>query len=353
MTILDLYLIRAFFRHFFLLVFVLALLFGFFDFLAQLEEVGHGNYTLLKALTYVFLTSGGRIYDLLPMISLLASLLSLGTLGDRNELLAMQAAGMDRHRMGLAMMAGLLVLLVIFLLGEETVFPRAEHRAWLLKARALSTRGVTPYGQGFWARDRDTFIHVEKVLGKGVLAGIEIFSFDDEGRLRRFLTAQMGKVGDDHWLLIGVSEQEFLPHGVREKRHARLRIRAFLKTGEVKNLAVPPEFLSLSELWRSKRSLEEGGQNAYRYGLLFWQKVFVLPTAIFMLFLALSFVLRPYQERGRGFRVGAGAIFGLFVYLGEQVLAHLGLVLEWPPLVVAAAPCLFIFLLAFWRWRAL
>ncbi len=353
MKTLDLYLIRAYFRFFFLLALVLALLFGFFEFVAQLENVGRGNYDFLKALAYVFLTSGGRLYDLLPIISLLAGLLALGNLGERQELLAMQAAGMSRGRIGMAVLSGLFLLLFLFLLLEETLFPRAEHKAWLLRARALATRGITPYGQGFWAKEAENFLRVEKVLGKGLLAGVEIFFFDEEGRLKRFVFAEKGEVHDDHWLLFQVAEQEIKPQQIEERHFSNLKIKAFLNVGQVENLTLPAEFLSLRELWRSQKALQEGGQNAYRYALLFWQRIFVLPTAVFMLFLALGFVLCPLRERGKGLRVGAGALFGLFVYLGEQVLAHLGLVFEWSPFLMASIPAFFVFLLALWRWRSL
>ncbi len=351
MKTLDLYLIRVYYRTFFLLFLILALLFGFLEFISQLEDVGRGSYNFLKALAYVFFTTGGRTYELLPVTSLLAGLWSLGGLADRNELLAMQAAGMTRSRIGGVVLAGLVVLLAIFAFLEETLFPRAEYKAWLLKARALSGKDLTPYGHGFWAREKENFLQVKRVLGKGLLAGVEIFVFDEHGRLSRFVSAQKGEVHDDHWLLFQVVQQEIGPRWIKKERFEELRLKAFVPVQKVENLTLPPEYLSPSELWHSKTVLEEGGQNAYRYTLLFWQRLFVLPTALFMLLLALGFVLRLPKERGKGVQVGFGAIFGLFIYLGEQVLAHLGLVLELPPLLIAMIPVSLVASLALWRWR--
>jgi len=353
MRILDLYLVFSFWRAFVLLSAVLGVLFGFFDFLRQLDDVGQGSYTLGKALLFVALTSGGRLYDLLPIISLLAALTSLGGLADKNEILAMQASGMTRLRIGGVVMAGLGCLLCLGVALEEFVFPRAEHQAWLLRARALATKDITPYEGGFWAKEGSSFIRVETVHGKDLLLGIEIFIFDEEDRLKSFIEAAKGRALDREWILEGVTIREFLPGKIKEKRLAQFKWPVLLKSNQIEILTLPPEFLSIRQLLRYQALLRQGGQNYYQYALLIWQKVATPFTSLAMLFLALGFVFGPVREKGMGFRLSLGTLFGLSAYLGQEILSHVGMVFNFSAPLIAFIPTLLISGLALWRFSKL
>ena len=349
MKILNLYLTFSFWRSFLLMGAILGLLFGFFDFLKQLDAVGRGSFTITKALLFVILTSGSRIYALLPIISLLAALASLGSLADKNEILAMQAAGMSRAKIGGVVVAALGVFLGLMLLAEEFFFPRVEHWAWLLRARALSTKDVTPYEGGFWAKSGPSYIKVETVHGKDFLLGIEIFTFDQQGRLKKFIEASRGRALDNQWLLEKVIVREFLAGEIKEKRFPKLRLKAFLKINQVEMLTLPPDFLSIRQLMHYQSLLKEGGQNYYRYALLIWRKIASPVTSWAMLLLALGFVFGPTRERGMGFRLSLGMLFGLLVYLGQEILSHVGLVFNLSAPLVSLLPSILVFLLALFR----
>ena len=98
MKILDLYIGTRFLRGVFLIVLVLVALFSFLELVSQLSDVGKGYYTLKDAFIFVGLTLPRRVLDLMPICTLLGSIVALGLLADHRELLAMQVGGFSVRR---------------------------------------------------------------------------------------------------------------------------------------------------------------------------------------------------------------------------------------------------------------
>ena len=55
----------------------LLFLFGFFDFIQELSDVGRGNYRVPIAALYVLLSLPGRAYEILPVAALIGTLFAL------------------------------------------------------------------------------------------------------------------------------------------------------------------------------------------------------------------------------------------------------------------------------------
>ena len=95
MKTVDSYIGSRFLRGFALIIVILAALFSFLELVSQLDDVGRGNYELKDALFFIGLTLPRRLLDLMPISTLLGSIVALGLLADHGELLAMQAGGMS------------------------------------------------------------------------------------------------------------------------------------------------------------------------------------------------------------------------------------------------------------------
>ena len=83
------------FLHSFLLIFmILVALFSFLELMSQLDDVGKGNYQVKDVFFFIGLTLPRRMLEMMPISTLLGSVVALGILADHGELLAMQAGGM-------------------------------------------------------------------------------------------------------------------------------------------------------------------------------------------------------------------------------------------------------------------
>jgi lipopolysaccharide export system permease protein len=97
--------------------------------------------------------------------------------------------------------------------------------------------------------------------------------------------------------------------------------------------------------------LRSSGQNADRYELALWRKLGVPLTTGAMVLLSLPFIFGPTRRITAGRRIMMGCFVGIVFYFGDQVIAHLGLLLSLNPIVTAMAPVLLISGIALWKLR--
>ncbi|MFN4263318.1 MAG: LptF/LptG family permease [Thioalkalivibrionaceae bacterium] len=178
---------------------------GVFALLEELGRVGRGDYTTFSALSFVMWTLPGRVYEMTPLAALLGTLLWIGNLAARGELVAMAAAGVTRARMLAWTLLGSVVLVAAMVALGELVAPRADLHAQSLRAFAISER-VTFGRQGLWARDDDRVVQVQAVMPGPVLLGVRVFDWDaDEAALRSVTAIESARWMGDHWRSDGVA----------------------------------------------------------------------------------------------------------------------------------------------------
>jgi lipopolysaccharide export system permease protein len=126
---------------------------------------------------------------------------------------------------------------------------------------------------------------------------------------------------------------------------------SFLSSEQVDVLDIPPDSLSSPDLYRYIGALRSSGQNADRYELALWRKLGVPLTTGAMVLLSLPFIFGPTRRITAGRRIMMGCFVGIVFYFGDQVIAHLGLLLSLNPIVTAMAPVLLISGIALWKLR--
>ena len=342
----DRYLLKILGRFFTLVTLALLIVFDLFDLLNQLSLVGEGSYHLDKAFLYVLLTSGSKVLALLPVLGLLSVLLAQGQLVDRNEALALEAAGFSRRRQALVILFGLFGL-SLFLWGlEEGFLKKVEVKAWQMRTRALAAKKFTPYKEGFWAKSDDLFLRVGRVLDDHLLEEVELFGFEGE-RLKLYLSAPLGKAQKEEWILWRAKERRLFPQKVEEKTYPKLTLRVPFPPDQVEKFALPLDFLDLKTLWQYQRTLKAGGQNVYRYTLTLWERAVTPLLSLAMGLLALSFTATPLKRKKPVLTRLVGGLFGgLLLYLLREALAHAGRVFNLPVPLVALTPLILILTLA-------
>ena len=352
MKLFDFYIGSSFLKCFFLIIFILAVLFSFFELLSQLDDVGRGSYRLNNAVIFVILTLPKRLLDLMPISTLLGGIIALGLLADRNELLALQAAGISVPRICAAVLAiGMLLMLTAGIIAEMIV-PNMEQQARKARAQALSGTGITLTRQGFWARRGNSYIHVHKVLSKGIAADIDIFEFDTQGHLKNFNHALSANIQNNkQWCLKEITEKVITDQGITTKNMATLTLGSFLSADQVSLLELPPFSLSTPDLVRYILSLKESGQNTDQYSLSLWRKLSIPLTTAAMVLLSLSFVFGTARRISAGRRITMGTLIGVAFYFADQLIMHLGLLLNLSPFITAMIPVILISGIAFWRLR--
>ena len=184
---------------------VLAVLVGL-DALSQLiDDLGDlsDTYHFSDLLVFIGLTIPRRIQEFVPYATLIGALFGLGRLATTSELTVMRTAGLSLRKLAwMAIKPALLIALGGFLVGEY-VAPVSEQMA--ISQRALAQRDDPNMAgrYGAWNRDGNTFINVEAVQRGGLIFGVILIEFDDDGILKRTVSADRGTYQNEQWLLEG------------------------------------------------------------------------------------------------------------------------------------------------------
>jgi lipopolysaccharide export system permease protein len=319
---------------------VLLALFVFIEFVSEFDRIGQGEYTAWMAFKYVLFSVPRLAYELMPLAALLGSLIGLGLLASNNELIAMRACGVSVGRIAwAAVKAGLLLVMFAVWLGEGVV-ATAEDYAANARATALSGSSALRTQSGFWTREGGAFVNVRAVEPGPVLAGVTVYEFDGDRALQRMTRAKTATHEQDRWVLHGVTSTIIGADGVQTVREQQAEWGLRLDPGLLDLVAVQPESLSITGLYRYMGYLRENALETSRYEIEFWTKVMLPLASGVMVFAALPFVFGPLRSVGIGQRMLVGVLTGLGFYLLNQAAAEVGLAFGLNAMLVGFAPTL-------------
>ena len=335
--------------------------FFFTDFVDELEEVGRAGYTLWHAGARTLLELPGHFYELFPIAVLIGTIYSMARLAQSSEFTILRTAGLGPGRaLWLLAIPGLVFALMTFVVGDYLA-PWAENKALLVKA---SVHGGIALGQnGAWLKERrqagtdaerSVSVNVAAAQSGGEMRGIRIFEFDRDGRLRTRIEADRAVVGHDGdrgsssvgtWQLQGVRRTEW-PTPDAARRGTALQVQSLasvkwpttLDAGVVAAALLPVQTMTTLDLWRYSSHLADQEQAVQRHEIQFWKKALYPLACVVMMALALPFAYLHARAGGVSFKVFGGIMLGISFVLLNNVSGHLGLLRQWTPWMVAAAP---------------
>ena len=321
---------------------VLAFLEALFSFLGQLDVV-RGNYQSLDALIYTLLMIPKKLYQLIPVSSLVGCLVGLGSMASNSELVIMRSSGISLWRILLAVMKPSLIMIFAgFLLGEF-VAPVTEQIAETQKAIARSADGSYT-GEGFWHREGNEFMYFNAVELNGVLYGVSRYVFDDDMKLKKSAFAKRGIYQGDHWLLEDVTTIQHKDNTFHSEENMIEIWNTSLTTTLLKVVVVKPEALPISGLFTYTRYLTSQGLDGGEYSLAMWGKLLQPLTILSLVLVGISFVFGPLRSVSMGLRIFSGVITGVVFMIIQNLMGPSSLVFGFPPVLSVLIPILVCFL---------
>jgi len=352
MNITDRYIIRNFLQAFLLVAAILLFLFSFIELMGQLKDIGTSHYQLGDAIRFIILTTPKRWFDLLPVATLLGSIIGLGLLADHNELLAMQAAGFRPWRICLPVLVIGVLFMTIAGISAEFIIPPLEQQARTQRLLALSDTGMIMTEDEFWIRQGTTIIRIGKPSALDTMADIDIYECDQQGQLKTYLHSPKADIIDKQiWQLQNVVKKEFTQEGINRQTITRLTLDLSLNAKQLGILNLPPQSLSPTNLYHYIHILQQRGQNADHYIMALWQKLSAPLTTGAMLLLSLPMIFGPIRDTSAGLLITIAILIGIFAYLFNNIIGDLGLLFNFPPPVTVLMPIAFILIISAWLAR--
>lgn len=338
MNLLSRYLMRTILTSTLLVLAVLLALAGLFQFIGNLDDV-QGDFRLPQVALYSLLRLPQISFEMLPMAALIGSLLGLGALASKSELVVMRTAGLSVPR--LAQMVGVsgLVLLVVAVLVGEYIAPPLDYFARNLRAEARFSQADRASGNPAWVKDGDVILHLERVNSEFEFGGVYLFRFNGDNDLRSIARAEnSGITDDDRWLLENFRETRFGKDGVQTNSSMRTVESLDVGSDVLGITLVKPVSLSARGLLSYVRYLKRNGLSSIRYEMEFWSRVATTATVAVMPILALAFVFGSLRSAGAGSRLMIGVLIGLGYFLASETLSNSGQVFNLNPVIIAWIP---------------
>jgi lipopolysaccharide export system permease protein len=339
MTLLRTYLVMAVLRGVATVMAVLVTVTCVFDFMAQLNDVGTGDYGLQAALTYIALGVPRTVFTSLPIGALIGSLLSLGNLAAHRELVVMRASGVSSLQLLSAVgLAGLMLAVLMVLLGESMA-PSLDAYARELRTRAMHEEIAVADGQATWLREGDRIVSLRRQVGDlGYGGGVLLFELGPEQTLRQVARAESANLEGNRWVLSNYAETTFEEGGVTVRTGRESSEAHGLDPDLLELSVVRADLLDTPSLIRYISYLRANSLDAHRYLVAYWSRLANVVSAVVMTVLALPFVFGGLRSAGAGARLLVGLIIGLTYYVAGQVFTSGGEVYGVDPLVIAWAP---------------
>lgn len=340
MPILDRYLGLVILQYTLITLMVLLGLFAFVSFLDQLSSLGHGNYTLAAALSYVVLTIPRMIYELFPMAALLGAIIGLSILANDSELIVMRASGVSIFQITVATlkMGGFFVIAAI-LIGE-LVSPYTETQAQRGRAEALQQDIKQHTNFGLWMRDSQTYVNIGEILPDLTLLKVKLFEFDENRKLRSLVEAEKGNFKKDYWLMDHVKKTLVNPDSgetdTMTMHSAKWDSRVTPQILSV--FLIKPEQLSFIQLSKYIHHLSENQQKTNSYELAFWNKIILPLSTAMMVILAIPFVFKNVRSGMLGQNLFIGIMLGIGFYVVNKGFGYFVLASGFSPLLGATVP---------------
>jgi lipopolysaccharide export system permease protein len=330
----------------------------FIDFIDQLGDVGQGGYTAVHAALYCLLLVPGRFYEISPIAVLIGTIYTLARMAQSSEYTILRTGGLGPGRaLSLLASLGLMFGVLTFVVGDY-VAPLSERQASQLQA--VFKGGLKLGRSGAWLKDhvntpdgeRSYSINVGSAGSKNQLHDIRIFEFDAEGRLLRRIAADDALVQpNQNWALTGVTVTRWIsgngdPQALEEKK-SQLDWHSTLSAAVVAAAVSPVSTMSTVDLARYIVHLSDNEQAAQRHQIQFWKRALYPFACLVMVGLALPFAYMHARSGGVSLKVFGGIMLGISFVLLNNVAGHLGLLRNWTPWMVAAAPSAIYLMLSF------
>ena len=337
MTLLSQYLMRTVISSTALVLVVLLAIAGLFEFIAQLDDV-QGDYETPQAILFTVLRLPNLAFEMLPVATLIGSLLGLGALAGNSEIIVMRSAGLSVFRLAsMVAISGTILLVFTALLGEF-IGPPLDYYARDMRMEARFQQ-EDDLGRSAWVKDGPVYLHLERVNTEFDFGSVYLFRFDDDNRLASIAQAENSGIDDDdNWILENLRETRFQDDGVQVVQSS-VAVESFEVDSELLGSSLAkPLSLSARGLLLYIDYLKRNNLDASQYEAEIWNRASRTLTVLIMPILSLAFVFGSLRSGGTGSRLVIGVVIGLAYYLASETLANSGQVFDLNPIVVNWLP---------------
>lgn len=314
MRILTQYISREFLKLFGFLVLSFVAVYTIFDFIEKSDNFHQAGVPTSAILSFFLLQIPEITSLMVPVAILMSSVLTLGLMGTRNELVAIKSSGISLFRYTLPVLLMALALTLGVALLNETVIPRTKAKTnyiWDVLVEKRPSKLVLK--EKFWYKGQGSIYRVGFYDNDTQsLSDVVYYRFDREFNLAERVDARRARFLGGHWVFFSGLLQQRLPGGgYSAKPFEEQTIDLPERPQDFTKLAKPSEEMSFGELVRFVKRMEDEGYDSRRYRVDLQAKLSFPFVCLIMALVGIPLAL--IKERGQS--LAAGVVLGLGVAL--------------------------------------
>ena len=304
----------------FLSVFVFSLIFmvllfylsDFFGHLSSFLKNSVGVYVIAK---YYFYYTPFILYYLSPLIFAISSLVTLGFMSMRNEIIVMRASGINIFEIAYPLLVLSFLFGILMFFSNEYVVAKSLDRAYFIKKFEFDKNSVSD----IWMKKGNLFINAKSIGLKSKTAyGIKIYKVVNND-IKEVISAKNMELKKSDVLVNDATIVNMKNPAVKEKKksiYLKIKVREsdFVKSPQRSDY-------TLKEVWNSMKKVK----NRRFYASIFMSKLFYPLSTIILTLLSLVFVLKTTPRKSDFVKnVFLGAI-SFIIYVGIfELLVSMG-----------------------------
>lgn len=326
------------------------LLLGFIlvvTFISELQS-DKGSYSLGQAAWFILLRIPYLAYQVFPFAALIGTLVSVGGLGNSQELVALRSSGVSRQRLTVSVLMGATVLMIPIMLVGEYLAPDMQQAARTFRFAHKSGRIHLGGSGGLWIRDGGQIINVRTPIiapGKTTqFSNVQIYNLDKSFKLqsitnaREAIPAAVQEGENPDWKLVKVTETRIGDSRIRHQREAERVWQTRVEVGLLSSAVNRPTYMSARSLSNYADYLQENGQDAREYVAAFWEKMYFPFTIYALLLMGLPFVFVMSRQHSLGVNIFTGIVVGSVYLIMARWVQNFAEAFGFPFWLVSALP---------------
>jgi len=345
MKILDRYIAKQVLVSIFSVLGILIIVVGLLDLVDEIKKISD-DYPISLAFLYVILNTPQNIYEILPIATLMGSLIGLSKLSSTSELNAVKSSGLSFLKItSITLKTGLLIVVITFLIGEF-IAPKGQQLANNIKNLSESTRLSMKNTDGIWIKSNSSFIHIAKVYPNKIVQEVSLYRFNNQQQLMESIYAEEGYYANGMWKMKNVTSTSFMKKDIEIETEAEATFQEFIDLDLFDIMIIKPNQMTLFQLKTYINYLKNNLMESKSYELAFWSKFSIPLSCLVMFLLTTPFVHSNIRSASFGKRIFVGILLGVTLFLFNQTLNKLSVIIDINPIVGSFLPLIILIILS-------
>jgi len=155
------------------------------DLINDLESIGKRGFTVGHAMLQLLLGMPQRLYEFMPTALLLGTLIGLGNLAAKSELVALRSVGISKLRILWSVLKVGIALILLSMWIGESIAPTTEGYVRSLNKTSDMRKISIRSRHGLWVRDGSRFINIQELFPDYRMTDVWVYELDEQNKLKR------------------------------------------------------------------------------------------------------------------------------------------------------------------------